>query len=334
MKIFAYALRDFDEQYYFESMCKNRGIEYGFTSAYPSKDNAELARGFDALSIITNPMNKDILDIYKSIGIKYISTRSIGYDHIDVEYANKIGIRIAHAFYDPNSVANYTIMMMLMGCRKILPIMERAKIQDYSLKGKSGKEISDCVIGVIGTGKIGTKVIEHLSGFECKILAYDIYQNDKIKKYAQYTDLDTLYSESDIITLHAPANAENYHMINKGTFEKMKDGVMIVNNARGALINTDDMIEAIENGKIGYAALDTIENESGLYYLNRKGDIIQNHDMAILSAFPNVMLSPHTAFYTERAVKDMVDNSIKGLLNFEENDKNEFEVETGSFVKE
>ncbi len=98
MKIFAYALRDFDEQYYFESICKKRGIEYGFTSAYPSRDNAELARGFDALSIITNPMNKDMLDIYKPIGIKYIPTRSIGYDHIDVEHANMIGIKIAHVF--------------------------------------------------------------------------------------------------------------------------------------------------------------------------------------------------------------------------------------------
>ena len=326
MKIFAYALREFDEQKYFESICKQLRIEYGFTMQYPTLENASLVKGYDALSIITNPMNPKLLDAYKNLGIKYISTRSIGYDHIDVEYAHKIGIQIAHVSYDPNSVANYTIMMMLMGCRKILHIMDRAKIQDFSLKGKSGKEISNCVIGVVGTGRIGTKVIEHLSGFGCKILAYDIYQNNIVKEYAKYVELDELYRECDIITLHAPGSSENYHMINKTTFDKMKDGVMIVNNARGSLINTDDMIEAIENGKIGYAALDTIENESGLYYLNREGDRINNRERAILNSFPNVMLSPHTAFYTERAVEDMVGNSIRGLLNFEESDKNEFAV--------
>lgn len=326
MKIFAFAVREYDEKKYLEEICNREGIEYDYTSEYPTIDNTELAKGYDALSIITNPMYPQLLEKYHEMGIRYISTRSIGYDHIDVAFANSLGIKIAHVTYDPNSVANYTIMMMLMGCRKIMHIMKRAEVQDFSLRGKAGKEFSNCVIGVVGTGRIGAKVIEHLSGFGVKILAYDLYQNDNVKKYAQYTDLDTLYAQSDIITLHAPGSKENYHMIGEKAFAKMKDDVMIINNARGSLIDTEAMIAALKSGKIGFAGLDTIENESGLYYLNREGDRIDNDERAVLQSFPNVLLSPHTAFYTEQAVKDMVYHSIEGLLNFEQEGKNEFEV--------
>lgn len=326
MKIFAYALREYDEQTYFEEIGKRLGVTFGFTSQYPTMENTNLAEGYDALSIITNPMYPELLEQYHAMGIRYISTRSIGYDHIDVACAKKLGIKIAHVSYDPNSVANYTIMMMLMGCRKIMHIMKRADVQDFGLKGKAGREFSNCTIGVVGTGRIGMRVIRHLSGFGVNILAYDLYPNDVAQQYAKYTDLDTLYKESDIITLHAPGSEENYHMINADTFAKMKDGVMLINNARGSLIDTEAMIASLKSGKIGFAGLDTIENESGLYYLNREGDQIDNDERAILQSFPNVLLSPHTAFYTEQAVEDMVGNSIQGLLNFETEGPNEFEV--------
>ncbi|MCR5717017.1 MAG: lactate dehydrogenase [Lachnospiraceae bacterium] len=326
MKIFGYAIREYDEQGYFESICKEKGYDYAFTRDYPSMENAELARGCDCISIITNPMTPQLLDRFYELGVRYISTRSIGYDHIDMEHARKIGMGIAHVTYNPEGVADYSIMMMLMALRKMMPIMKQAELQNYSLRGKLGRQISSCTVGVIGTGKIGTTLIEHLSGFGCKMLAYDLYQNDRAAKFATYTDLETIYRESDIITLHVPGLPENTHMINSDTFAKMKDGVIIINAARGLLIDSDALIDALESGKVGYAALDTVENEAGLYYLNRSGDCLANRQRAILASFPNVLLSPHTAFYTDVAVREMVENSIQGLVNYATGAENPFAV--------
>lgn len=326
MKIFAFALREFDEQAYFENICKENGIEYGFTSEYPSMENAHLAAGCEGVSIITNPMYPEILDKFYSLGVRYITTRSIGYDHIDVAYAKSLGMGIGHVTYSPDSVANYTIMMMLMACRRMDYIMKKARLQDFALNGKIGKEISLCTVGVIGTGRIGKALLRHLSGFGCKLLAYDCIEDGEAKKYADYVSLDEIYAKSDIISLHVPGLAENYHMLGREEFAKMKDGVILINAARGSLIDTEAMIDAINSGRIGYAALDTIENESGLYYLNREGDIIDNRQRAILEGFPNVLVSPHMAFYTEQAVKDMVENSVRGIINFANGTENPFAV--------
>ncbi len=326
MKIFAYSLRPYDEQGFFVDICKSLNIEYGFTSEYPSLENAHLAEGYDALSIITNTMDPALLDTFRALGIRYISTRTIGYDHIDNAYAHSIGIRTASISYDPTGVADYSIMMMLMGLRRIMPIMARGAIQDYSLKGKLGRHIQDCTVGVIGTGRIGTRVIEHLAGFGCKMLCYDIRQNETAARYAEYTDLETTYRTCDIISLHVPGLEENYHMIGAEQISMMKDGVMIINCARGMLIDTRAMISAIESGRIGFAGLDTIENEAGLYYLDRKGDILDNHDMAILRSFPNVLLTSHMAFYTDVAVREMVEHCVEGILQMDRGEDNPFEI--------
>lgn len=326
MKIFAYALREYDEQPCFERFCRELGIEYGFTSAYPSPDNVELARGYEAVTIITNPMDKGMLDRLYKVGVRYIATRSVGYDHIDINYANSLGMGISHVIYSPNSVANYTIMMMLMACRNMQFIMDKARMQDFSLKGKLGRELSLSTVGIIGTGRIGETVARHLSGFGCRILAHSLHEKEELKGCVRYVDLDTLYRESDIVTLHVPGSEDNYHMIGSRQFELMKDGVIIVNAARGMLIDSAALIAALESKKVGYAALDTIENEAGLYYLNREGDILTNHQMAVLRSFPNVIVSPHMAFYTEQAVADMVENAIRGLVSFMQGKENPFEV--------
>lgn len=213
-------------------------------------------------------------------------------------------------------------MLMLMCCRNICHILDRARIQDYTLKGKMGKDLSDCTVGIIGTGQIGKTVIKHLSGFGCKLIAYDIYPNEEVKQYAEYVDLETLYRESDVISLHTPATADNYHMLNERAFEQMKRGVIIVNTARGTLIDADALIQAVESGKIGHAALDVLENEDGLYYINRMGDAIQNRQLAILNSFPNVILSPHTAFYTEKVVWDMAFKTFKGVQDMMQKNNN------------
>ncbi len=317
MKIFFYALRQYDELKYVQKFAEQYNFEYDYTSDYPTMENVNLAKGYDGVSIITNPMYPEILDVFHAVGVKYISTRSIGYDHIDVNYANSIGMRVSHVVYSPNSVANYTIMLILMACRNMPWIMKKADCQDFTLKGKVGKELSTSTVGIIGTGNIGKTVIKHLSGFGCKMLAYSLYEDEEVKKYAEYVSLDELLKESDIITLHVPGNAQNTHLIDADAFEKMKDGVIIVNTARGLIIDTKALIESLKSGKISFAALDTFEGETGLYYLNKETERLDNDNMALLKSFPNVILSPHMAFYTEQAVSDMVENSIKGLLGFE-----------------
>lgn len=326
MKIFAYALREYDEKAYMEDICSKLGVEYAYTSEYPSLENIELARGYEGISIITNPMDPELLDALHKVGAKYISTRSIGYDHIDVDYAHQLGMKVCHVTYSPNSVANYTIMMMLMACRKIDYIMAKTNLQDFSLEGKIGKELSLSTVGVVGTGQIGETVIRHLHGFGCKILAYDLNPKESLREMATYVDLDTLYAESDIITLHVPGCKENLHMICEETIAKMKEGVILVNAARGSLVDTPALIRGLETGRIAFAALDTFENEKGLFYLNYEKRPLANQDFHMLKAMPNVMLSPHMAFYTDQAVSDMVGNSVKGLLLCEGAGENPFEV--------
>lgn len=316
MKMFVFSMRTFDELPCFEKYCPQYGIEYDYTTETPCMDNLDLAKGYDVVNVITTVFDQPMLKKLHDMDVKCIATRTIGYDHIDVDYAKSLGMGVIHISYSPNSVADYAIMMMLMGLRRMPHIMERANIQDYTLKGKIGRELPDCTVGVIGTGRIGRTVIRHLSGFGCKMLAYDLYENEEVKQYAEYTALDTLLKNSDVITLHAPATDDNYHMIDAAAIEKMKQDVVIINCARGALMDTDALIDGIESGKVGFAGLDVVEHESGLYYFNRMGEPLHNPKLAILRSYSNVLVSPHTAFYTEEAVANMAENSIIGAMKY------------------
>lgn len=326
MKLFVYSLREFDEKLYFDEWCARCGVTYEATTQAPSMDNLYLAKGADALSIITTPVDGEMLKVLKDYGIKCISTRTVGYDHVDLQTANEMGITVCNAPYPPNSVANYTIMLMLMCCRKVVPIMKRAELQDYSLNGKIGVELSNATVGIIGTGKIGKTVIERLKGFGCRILAHDIYVSSEVEKLAEYVDLDTLYRECDIISLHMPSTPENFHMLDEAAIGKMKQGVILINTARGSLVDSEALIAGLEQRKIGAAGLDVIENETALYYYNRMGQPMDNRELALLRAFPNVIVTPHTAFYTEEAVEHMVKNSIAGCLHAVKKEANPYQV--------
>ncbi len=181
-------------------------------------------------------------------------------------------------------------------------------------------------VGVIGTGAIGKNVIKNLTGFNCNILAYDPFINEEVKKYAKYVSLDEILSQSDILTLHIPATKDTYHLIRKETINKMKDGVIIINTARGSIIDTADLIEALESGKISACALDVIENELGLYYNDYKYKTIKNHYLSILKEMPNVLLTPHMAFYTKQAVSDMVENSLLSIVTSKKGKENKFRI--------
>ncbi|MDF2503858.1 D-isomer specific 2-hydroxyacid dehydrogenase family protein [Clostridium sp.] len=325
MKILAYSHRE-DETEYFKEFSKKYKVEVVLCEEAPTMENVDLAKGFDCISIITTMIPDKLVEKFHQVGVKFISTRTIGYDHIDIKKAKELGVHVGNVTYSPNSVANYTVMMILMAIRKMKTIMECSNVQDYSLKGVQGKELQNLTVGVIGTGRIGQTVIKHLSGFECELLAYDLYENKKIKEYAKYVALEKLFKNSDIITMHVPATEDNYHLIDKGSISAMKEGVFIINTARGSLINTGDLIQGIEQKKIGGAALDVIENESNIYYNDLKCEILDNRELAILKSYPNVIVTPHTAFYTDQAVSDMVEHSILSCILFMEGKENPWQV--------
>ena len=314
MKLFVYSYREFDEAEFFQKFAEKYQVELGICHDAPTMENAYLAEGYPYVSIITTKIDENLMNRFHALGVKMISTRTIGYDHIDLEAARKCGISVGNVTYSPECVADYTVMLMLMSIRKMKRIMQREEINDFSLPGIQGKEMPNFTVGVLGTGRIGRAVIRDISGFGCKIYAYDQYENDEVKKYAQYVSLDEIYEKCDMITLHMPLTEENMHLIDAEAIQKMQDGVVLINTARGGLIDTKALIDGLESGKIGAAGLDVIEDEFGMYYFDRKSDILSKRDLYILRGFPNVIVTPHMAFYTDQAVSDMVKHSIESCM--------------------
>lgn len=328
MRVTVYNCRSFDEKELFEKYGKELEVELVLCPDAPDKENASLAKGSECIDILTSKMPKELLKVFADYGVKYITTRTIGYDHIDVKAAKELGMTVANAPYGPCGVADYAVMLILMTIRKMKRIMERTNIQDYSLMGIQGRELKDLTVGVIGTGRIGRTVLKDLSGFGCKLLAYDLYESEEVKASGvSYVTKEEMWKQADVITLHAPLTDENYHMIDKKAISQMKDGVMLINTARGGLIDSEALIEGIESGKIGGAGLDVVENEFGLYYYDHKSDILNNRELAVLRGFPNVTVSHHMAFYTDDCVETVVRDSLKGCKCFAEGRENPWEVE-------
>ena len=326
MQVTVYNCRPFDEKELFLEYAKELGIDLVLCNDAPDLNNVSLCKGSRCVDVITSKIDAPLIKAFHEQGVEYITTRTIGYDHIDLEAAGKYGIKVGNAPYGPNGVADYTVMLILMSIRKMGAILGRTNLQDYTLQGLNGRELRDLTVGVIGTGRIGSTVIRNLSGFGCRILAYDLYEKDEVKQLAAYVPLEEIWKESDVITLHTPLTEENHHLINADTIARMKDGVVIVNTARGALIDSDAFIDAIENGKIGAAGLDVVENEFGLYYYDHKSDILKNRELAMLRSFPNVTVSHHMAFYTKNYVETVVKDSLMSCKLYMEGAKNPWEV--------
>lgn len=326
MQVTVYNCRPFDEKELFLEYAKELGIDLVLCNDAPDLNNVSLCKGSRCVDVITSKIDAPLIKAFHEQGVEYITTRTIGYDHIDLEAAGKYGIKVGNAPYGPNGVADYTVMLILMSIRKMGAILGRTNLQDYTLQGLNGRELRDLTVGVIGTGRIGSTVIRNLSGFGCRILAYDLYEKDEVKQLAAYVPLEEIWKKSDVITLHTPLTEENHHLINADTIAQMKDGVVIVNTARGALIDSDAFIDAIENGKIGAAGLDVVENEFGLYYYDHKADILKNRELAMLRSFPNVTVSHHMAFYTKNYVETVVKDSLMSCKLYMEGAKNPWEV--------
>jgi D-specific alpha-keto acid dehydrogenase len=303
-----------DEAVLFREMAPRCGVMPTITEAAVSEANIELAFGNRCISVghkthITNPT----LLALGQAGVMYISTRSIGYNHINVEYAESVGISVENVAYSPDSVADYTLMLMLMAVRHAKSMIRRTDVHDYRLNDVRGKELRDLTIGVIGTGRIGAAVIDRLRGFGCGVLAYD----SRPMSSADYVPLDELLQLSDIVTLHTPLNADTHHLLNRQRIAQMKYGAFIVNTGRGSLLDTEALVPALESGRLGGAALDVLEGEEGIFYADCRNKPIESKPLLRLQKLPNVIISPHTAYYTDHALSDTVENSIVNCLKFE-----------------
>lgn len=319
MKIGVYSFRE-DEREYIKFFSEKYDVEIELIDDDPVLETTDRARGCRCISIITNTyITKEMLDRYKELGVGFISTRTVGFEHIDMEYAAKIGIGVNNVSYTPSSVAEYTIMMMLMVLRNVKHMSVRMEGQDYAISKIRGRLISDLTVGIMGTGRIGSRVAELLTGFGCRVLAFDLHPDGRLNGIVEYTDPDTLYRNCDILSLHMPSTAENYHIINAGVFAQMKQNAILINTARGDLVDSWALIEALESKKLGGAGLDVFDGDRLIYYRDLKNEPIKQRDMAVLSFLPNVLMLPHMAFYTDHSVSDMIENSLKSCVGYFQN---------------
>jgi D-specific alpha-keto acid dehydrogenase len=303
-----------DEAVLFEEMAPRFGVVPTITEAALCERNLELAYGNRCISVghKTRIADSTLLAL-SHLGVTHLTTRSIGADHLDVRYAESVGISVATVSYSPDSVADYTLMLMLMAVRSAKSMIRRAGVHDYTLPDARGKELRDLTIGVIGTGRIGMAVIDRLRGFDCRVLAHD----RRSERSAEWVSLDELVRQSDVVTLHTPLTADTHHLLDRRRIEQMKHGAYVVNTGRGSLLDTEALLRALESGRLGGAALDVLEGEEGIFYADCRSKAIDNVFLLRLQELPNVLISPHTAYYTDHALRDTVENTIFNCLSVE-----------------
>lgn len=318
MKFAVYEVRE-DEKKMLNTLAERHHLELALTSDPLTPETLSLAEGAQGISTLgQSHMNREMFKAVAEMGIHAYSARCIGVNHVDLKAAKEFGVSVSNASYSPHGVADYTVMLMLMLLRKYKPALWRQQVNDYSLGGLMGRELCHMTVGVVGTGRIGLTVMQNLSGFGCGMLCYDVKENPEAAKLGRYVSLTELYNKSDIITLHTPLLDSTRFMIGEEAIAQMKPDALLVNCARGELMDIRAVIQAIENERIGGVALDVFADEDGIYHHDRRTDIIKNRDMAYLRQFPNVIMTQHMAFYTAEAVDSMVACGIESLLAFNE----------------
>jgi D-specific alpha-keto acid dehydrogenase len=303
-----------DEAILFRRLGPALGVAPTITAAPVSAANVGLAAGNRCVSVgHKSRIANDTLLALGRAGVVHICTRSIGFNHLDVSFAESVGISVGNVSYSPDSVADYTLMLMLMALRGAKAMIRRGDLGDYRLDEVRAKELRDLTVGVVGTGRIGAAVIDRLRGFGCRILAHD----RRPKTVAESVPVEELLRRSDLVTLHIPLDAHTHHLLDRRRLGLMKPGAYVVNTGRGALLDTEALIAALESGALAGAALDVVEGEEGVFYEDCRGKAIEGGSLARLQAMPNVIVSPHTAYYTDHALADTVENCLLDCLRFE-----------------
>jgi D-specific alpha-keto acid dehydrogenase len=281
------------------------------TSAAASEATAGLSAGNRCISIgHKSQISQTTLRALHRAGVRYISTRSAGYNHIDLSAAEHLGISVENVAYSPASVADYTLMLLLMVVRHAKSTVLRSQAHDYRLSEIPGRELRDMTIGVVGAGRIGIEVIERLRSFGSQVLACD-------RRAAPSLDcvtLDALLARSDVVTLHTPLTRETHHLLDRERIRQMKPGAFVINTGRGSLLDTEALLHALESGRLGGAALDVLEGEDGIFYFDQSEKVALHPALVRLQQLPNVVITPHAAYYTDHALRDIIETTLANCL--------------------
>ena len=304
----------------FDKFGKEAGVEFKYFETKLNEDTAELAHGFDGVCVFVNDtVNAEVIDILCDMGVKTVALRCAGYNNVDLKHAaGKLKVVRVPA-YSPYAVAEHTMAMLLTSVRRIHKAYIRTRDFNFSLSGMTGFDLHGKTVGVIGTGRIGRVFIDICRGFGMRVLAYDKYpapgldNGDTVK----YTDLDTLFSTSDIISLHCPLTEDTYHIIDEKSLALCKKGVVILNTSRGALVDAEALLVAIKSRKVGAACLDVYEEEADFFFEDFSGHIIDDDVLARLISMPNVIVSSHQAFLTEEALSNIAETTVNNIISLQ-----------------
>lgn len=300
----------------FEKYGEQAGVSFKFFETKLTEDTASLAQGFDGVCIFVNDTaNAQVIDLLYGYGVRFIALRCAGYNNVDLTHAfGKLHVFRVPA-YSPYAVAEHAMALLLTSVRRIHKAYIRTKDFNFSLSGLTGFDLHGKTVGVFGTGKIGRVFIDICRGFGMKVIAYDKFPDEK--SGIDYVTMEEIWEKSDIISFHCPLTEETHHLIDRATVAKMKKGVILINTSRGALIDSEALLEGIKTRKIGAACLDVYEEESDIFFEDRSGHIMADDTLARLITMPNVIVTSHQAFLTEEALDNIADTTVKNILAFE-----------------
>lgn len=294
----------------------DKSFEIKFFEEKLNPENADLAKGFDAaIAFVNDTINRNTIEALAAGGVKVLAMRCAGYNNIDFKAAYDNNLKVLRVpVYSPYAVAEHAMALLLTLNRKIHRAYNRTRDFNFSLNGLTGFDLHGRTMGVIGTGKIGQIFIKICQGFGMRVIAYDPYPIENAG--FEYVDLDTIYRESDAVSLHCPLTDSTHHILNADAFSKMRTGVYIINTSRGGLIDSEALLEAIKSRKIAGAGLDVYEEEASFFFEDRSDTIINDDTLARIITLPNVILTSHQAFLTNEALKNIAEVTIANLEDF------------------
>ena len=303
----------------FDKANKDSRFKITYFASHLNRETASLVQNYPVVcTFVNDTLDRTVIDTLYQNKVRLIAVRAAGYNNIDLKAIfQKIHVVRVPA-YSPYAVAEHAVALMLTLNRKIHRAYYRTRDNNFTLGGLLGFDMRGKTAGIIGTGKIGKVAIEILKGFGMRILAYDAFPDLEYQKKSgiEYVNLDTLYKESDILSLHCPLTKETYRLINETSIAKMKPGVMIINTGRGMLIDSKALIEGLKTGKVGFAGLDVYEEESDYFFEDFSSKVITDDVLARLLSFNNVVITSHQGFFTREALQNIAATTLENVREY------------------
>jgi D-lactate dehydrogenase len=318
IKLAFFDTKDYDKEL-FDRYNKNYNYEITYFETKLNKETAPLSKGFDAVCIFVNDIVDELtINILKENGVKLLALRCAGFNNVTMEKMHKDLTVVRVPEYSPYAVAEHAVALLLTLNRKTYKAYQRTRKYNFTLNGMLGFDIHGKTVGVVGVGKIGKAFINIMNGFGTNVIAYDKFPNTDLEKELnfKYVDLEELYKNSDIISLHCPLTSDSYKMINAQSISKMKSGVILINTSRGKLIATSELIQKLEEGKIGGLGLDVYEEEENFFLNDWSNSYIRDEHLSILLSMPNVLITSHQAFFTKEALDKIGLDTCENIKEF------------------